>query len=585
MTNKLSVATAEITNTVYYYPLVNGVGNFLKRPVVKISDVADSARIIDSGVREFLDAYKGTVYSDGTTAKLGIYCGTIAKLEELVYPLVRDIVIEYGLSPSCILRFYRESSSKDPAAKKYKAPADSQMLFDTLDKSISPIRIVLLVQIGKEGWDCRSLTGIILSQEGDCPTNMVLQTSCRCLRQVDKSKPETALIYLNDDNGEKRYDRTAHLRLPKVDFYQLRVSYETAIEEEPAPAKNIPHAADGAALRANITRTASDLGDLTKEQMAVTFDDAERGTERALFSAWLYRIVKGSFGTLTMEALRAHQDLLKQVFEAVTYTASGERCFSSKYDLPQVEANIRKAFCERRDFTTKEELIPEEASLLNIANFTPTVRTDEPKEYFPEQSVVENIILDDKGKFRVKPEIETTIQVLEETGNHEMAESFRRQHSSHPQKDRSFHYLPYHTDSTFERRFLDEVLSFDDLSARDLEVYYNGDRAMTEFKIRCYKAAGGKWQYIGMYTPDFLIIQRRDGKIHKALIVETKGEIYANDPTFKDKRAFMDAEFIRQNNAKFGYERFDYLYLEDTIDPADNLTLTHEKIKEFFGEG
>ena len=34
-------------------------------------------------------------------------------------------------------------------------PADSQMQFDILDKSISKIRIVLLVQIGKEGWDCR----------------------------------------------------------------------------------------------------------------------------------------------------------------------------------------------------------------------------------------------------------------------------------------------------------------------------------------------------------------------------------------------------------------------------------------------
>lgn len=78
-----------------------------------------------------------------------------------------------------------------------------QLQFDTLDRSISKVRIILLVQIGKEGWDCTSLTGIILSQEGDCPTNMVLQTSCRCLRQVDKGLPETAIIYLNESNGEK----------------------------------------------------------------------------------------------------------------------------------------------------------------------------------------------------------------------------------------------------------------------------------------------------------------------------------------------------------------------------------------------
>lgn len=164
--DSLSIGTAEITNIVYYYPLIDGVGNFLKRPVVKIADIADSSLIIEKGVREFLDTYKDTVYADGLTAKLGIYCGTIEKLEETVYPQVSRIVAEYGLGTDVILKFHKGN-------KQYKMSADSQMQFDILDKSISEIRIVLLVQIGKEGWDCRSLTGIILSQEGDCPTNMV----------------------------------------------------------------------------------------------------------------------------------------------------------------------------------------------------------------------------------------------------------------------------------------------------------------------------------------------------------------------------------------------------------------------------
>lgn len=232
--DSLSIGTAEITNIVYYYPLIDGVGNFLKRPVVKIADIADSSLIIEKGVREFLDTYKDTVYADGLTAKLGIYCGTIEKLEETVYPQVSRIVAEYGLGTDVILKFHKGN-------KQYKMSADSQMQFDILDKSISEIRIVLLVQIGKEGWDCRSLTGIILSQEGDCPTNMVLQTSCRCLRQVIKNGQETALIYLNESNAEKlnmqlerqhhislkefssadnskttlkRYNRTAYLKLP-----------------------------------------------------------------------------------------------------------------------------------------------------------------------------------------------------------------------------------------------------------------------------------------------------------------------------------------------------------------------------------
>jgi type III restriction enzyme len=116
------------------------------------------------------------------------------------------------------------------------------------------------VHIGKEGWDCRSLTGVILSQKGDCPTNMVLQTSCRCLRQVEKGKHESALIWLNQFNAEKlnmqlkhkhhisikefeqgskpnteirRYSRMEYLKLPKMDYYQLKVHYSSIIEGIP----------------------------------------------------------------------------------------------------------------------------------------------------------------------------------------------------------------------------------------------------------------------------------------------------------------------------------------------------------------
>ena len=85
-----------------------------------------------------------------------------------------------------------------------------------------------------------------------------------------------------------------------------------------------------------------------------------------------------------------------------------------------------------------------------------------------------------------------------------------------------------------------------------------------------------------MYTPDFLILQRKDGKIHKIMIAETKGEIYANDLKFKDKKKFLETEFLRQNNAAFGYDRFEYLYLEDTMSEKDRLVLTQKTICNFF---
>lgn len=245
VTQDISLAMQEISNIVYYYPLVDGIGNFLKKPTVYISDSNDRLYITEHGIRQFLDDFKDKVYSDGTCAKLAVYCRTIETLEEQIYPLAEKIVREYGLNPSLsILKYYDKNES-------YSAPMDSSYEFSMLDSPLSQKKIVLLVQIGKEGWDCRSLTGVVLSQQGDCSTNMVLQTSCRCLRQVDKGMTEPAMVYLNQSNAEtlnvqleqqhhigleefqngisspvvelRRYDRTHHLKLPKVDFYQFKI--------------------------------------------------------------------------------------------------------------------------------------------------------------------------------------------------------------------------------------------------------------------------------------------------------------------------------------------------------------------------
>ncbi len=600
--DSLFVGTAEITNIVYYYPLTKGVGNFLKRPVVKISDSASSIHIIEKGVREFLDNYKDTVYGGGLVAKLGIYCGTIEKLEETVYPLVCKICSEYDLETNVILKFHRGN-------KQYPKPADSQMQFDILDKSISKIRIVLLVQIGKEGWDCRSLTGIILSQEGDCPTNMVLQTSCRCLRQVVNGDPETALIYLNESNAEKlnrqlerqhhitlkefssannakipikRYNRMKRLKVPEIEFYQLKINYNTITVKKSDPAKEIVSSADSARIADSTVKTTDLTMDKAKTGIAV--DNTEYGTKSTTFSSFVYEIMKGGFNAPSISDLMQYEEQLKTVYQKITYKKRGSLYFSSKYDRNLVEANIRKAFFDKFDFNTTEELIPEKAAILNTANFTSEVYTDKPQNYYPTQNIVENIIKDDKGKLKLDFKTEKAIRLLEESGNFEIAKTLKEQNTSHKNKDRSFHYLPYRTDSEFEQIFLKEVLSFDEIEDLDLEVYYIGDRAMTEFKIKCYRENGGKMNYVGIYTPDFLIVKRKDGKIYKILIVETKGGIYANDPAFKYKKIFMESKFLKQNNKTFGYDRFGYLYLEDTMAEKDRLIVANKKICEFFGE-
>jgi len=44
----------------------------------------------------------------------------------------------------------------------------------------------------------------------------------------------------------------------------------------------------------------------------------------------------------------------------------------------------------------------------------------------------------------------------------------------------------------------------------------------------------------------------------------------------------METEFLRGNNAAFGYERFEYLFLEDTLSDAERINAVHQKIVSFF---
>ena len=84
------------------------------------------------------------------------------------------------------------------------------------------------------------------------------------------------------------------------------------------------------------------------------------------------------------------------------------------------------------------------------------------------------------------------------------------------------------------------------------------------------------------YTPDFLVIKRKDERIYKILIVETKGSGFAAQPEFLSRRNFIENEFLKINNEKFGYRRFDYLYLEDSARMDNNLGLFKKKIETFF---
>ena len=86
------------------------------------------------------------------------------------------------------------------------------------------------------------------------------------------------------------------------------------------------------------------------------------------------------------------------------------------------------------------------------------------------------------------------------------------------------------------------------MSELGLEVYYNGDNAVADFRVDCFRRSGSTWKKVGKYTPDFLIVRRSGDAIEKILIAETKGVGYSRDQSFVERREFMESVFVPANN-------------------------------------
>lgn len=607
-----NIKNTNITNVVYFYPLMEGIDNFLKRPEVKFTD-HDMLTIVRSGVHEFLDKYKDTTYADGTCAKLAVYCGQIPTLEEEIYPLVSEIVTEYGLNPAeVILKRHKGSNSSKAGARKYAEPEGSEAAFAMLDSPTSKIRIVLLVQIGKEGWDCKSLTGVVLPHEGACPKNMVLQTSCRCLRQVVRGEQEKALVWMNRWNADKlnkelkqqqnitlqefskkpepakkrieRFSRMDKQQVPPIDFFQLKVEYETqVIEEQPDTATLL---ADEI-LKQKANRSLVYVQDFEGNMLDYEELRKENG-ESFTFHWWLQKIAKESMGALSMKDLKPYEAQLHKLFDEITIAdeQDGEyRTENTEYDHYQIRANIRKAFVPKRDFRISEEVVPDTATILSVEHPMP-LDVEDDSRFYPSENVVKEILAwdNDPGKMELPPEVKAIVEKMKAAGfsdtDIQMMVKGKLPKDEYPERNQTYHYLPYRFDSNLEKEYFTNGL-IPLMKDKQLEYYFNGDDTLTEFKIRCYRRVGKHWQYDGLYYPDFLVLSRdAEGKIDRICIIETKGEVYA--AKFKERLEFMRDVFVPKNNEAFHRKRFQFLYLEDTISAEERMAKTLQMIKEFF---
>jgi len=545
----------QIQDIVYNYLLSTGIGRFLKIPEI-VSEQKKESVFIKNTLNEFFSKYDIT-YSNGTKSKIAFYCPSIKKLNEKILPVVEEWYSENRKRKHGeIFKFYSSVRKED---KKYEIPRDSKAIFNNLDKPYSDKRVIMLVAVGTEGWDCRSLTAVALPRQ-KTTKNFVLQTTCRCLREVDNAATEKALIYLSKDNYEtlddelnKNYGLSiGDLKVQPTDIIKIKV-------RKPKLGKlNYKQVYTKYTI---VKKTVVDLGTVltsfSLEDFKKTYAYDETITRGRIGTSGIVSEVHHSYNT----ALEIYEyefedfiyDLTKMLIARFTET---DLLNLYEKELQQVFSVIRNeiSWISNNPHTSIDDVIRQAANLFADTIEYKEEAIEEPVEIeLLEWNLIEPYFIFEGGKF--VPQI-----ARNQIPDYNFAPMLWDKYFANGGENidpfnSSFNHIPYKMDSDFERNAIYEMLKLAEL--KELEVYYNGysDRNLDGFYIKTP---------FGIYTPDFLILKRskpgkyksetEKGEIEKVLIIETKAETYYNQE-FKNKEKFVEETFIK-HNPLFTYKCF-----------------------------
>lgn len=181
-----------LPEVVYAYGLNESVAHgYLKDADLKGYDNVKNDEFIYSSVRLFWERYGGNVY-EGLSPKLAIFAANVKEAVEVVRPAVEKVLEELGVPLSSIL-----VNTGDPTVTKDEDIRNFNNL-DVPGTEGSAKQFIILVEKGREGWNCRSLLGVALFRSPKSKV-FVLQATMRCLRKLTDEQL-TASVFLSKEN-------------------------------------------------------------------------------------------------------------------------------------------------------------------------------------------------------------------------------------------------------------------------------------------------------------------------------------------------------------------------------------------------
>lgn len=179
-----------LPEVVYSYSLKAAIDNgYLKTLRLHKFENTRDKEFVRAVVDDFLEKY-GERRLEGMLPKLAFFSPSIDDANGNLRPILEEALSKHNIPSTSIL-----VNVGDPKITSN----DDIRAFNELDSASSEKRFLILVNKGKEGWNCRSLCGVAMFRQPKSRV-FVLQASMRCLRSIGE-RQEEGQVYLTVDNA------------------------------------------------------------------------------------------------------------------------------------------------------------------------------------------------------------------------------------------------------------------------------------------------------------------------------------------------------------------------------------------------
>lgn len=501
-----------LPEVVYTYSLKDAIDHqYLKLAVVEGYKNTKDREFVRTVIKDFWKNC-GEERVEGRLPKIALFASSIDELDKKLRPAVEDVLTELNIPTSRILRYVRDDRLTNDDIREFRL----------LDRPESEKQFILLVNMGTEGWDCRSLFAVGLHRTPKSKV-FVLQSTMRCLRAIGNVQ-QTGRVYLSEENKailNKELEENFQMSVDELNSSGKKGRDPVEIRPVPPPVK----------VRMKMI---SRLFKLEKKELSrkVLFDIEKYDLDK-------YKIVKSESDIRKLDSHAATKTVEVDAKENIHYSA---------YTLiAEIARNLGDSIGPIQIQEILEDSVEGMEAILNVVNDFNEVLYDEiiprlfnmlfeTREYKDEKDVDLNLVTlkDGKEYFEFTPKED----LLVEMGDARFSKYAKK----------SFHLDSYCFDSNPELSFFGEVIKDKDVD----KIWFTGmlTQGQTEFFIRYIDP---ETHALRSYYPDFLV-KMRDGSYR---IIEVKGSNKLDDPVVLAKQEY--AKLIASENA------MSYIMVPDTM--------------------